>query len=101
MDVQGFLHKKVLLRSEYGVEIGETAFAEQPTAASLLLDGKKFFYQAESGRLELFDSEKNLLASCGLDVPDGMEKLEFYSLLFGFVWLQTAGVPTAKEAVTG
>lgn len=98
LDVQeGFLSKKITLRNEYGVELGETTFADNPVEGQLQLNGNKYLYRAENNELKLFDSDKNLLATSETALPARMEKSEFYSLLFGFAWLTTADAVAEKE----
>ena len=42
LDVQeGFLSKKVVLRNEYGIDLGETTFSENPAEGQLQLNGQK------------------------------------------------------------
>jgi hypothetical protein len=95
LQVQGLLQKKVLLRSEYGVELGEAVFAEKLLPSSMILNGQKLFYQTKEGKLVLLDSEKNKLGECAME-QEGLNKLEFYALLFGFAWFVTADVVAEK-----
>lgn len=95
LDVQGFLQKKILLRTEYGITIGETAFADK-SSGQLLLNGRKFFYRQDKKQLLLFDSEKQLINKC--ELPENPpSKIEVYGLLFGLAWFSTADVAEEKE----
>ncbi len=96
LQVQGFLNKKVLLRSEYGVVLGETAFAEKPSAAPLLFNGQRFFYTLENEKLVLLDSEKNTVGQSDISAEATTGKYEFYALLFGLAWLLTADAAGVK-----
>lgn len=97
LDVQGFLHKKIFLRNEYGVEMGETAFTENPDSGDLLLNGQNYSYTADDRQLALFDSENNLLATSEIAREPALETLELYSLLFGLAWFITADGLTEKD----
>jgi hypothetical protein len=97
LNVQGFLKKKILLRTEYGIVIGEAPFAEKSLTGQLILNGQTFFYRLEKAQLFLLDSEKQLMARCDLLPEATVEKVEFYSLLFGFAWFLTADAVTEKK----
>jgi hypothetical protein len=97
LQAQGFLQKKILLRSEYGVVLGETIFSEKPMQAPLFFNGQKYFYQADDHQLLLFDSEKNLVNRTEFAALPSLDRLEFYSLLFGFAWFLTADAMAEKN----
>lgn len=95
--LQGLLQKKVQLHSEYGAQIGETAFADNPAAGQLLVNEQRFFYHRSNAQLFLLDSEKQLFATCELPREAAVETFVFYSLLFGLVWFLTADLQAEKE----
>lgn len=99
LNLQGFLHKKILLRTEYGVVMGETAFADKIAPGQLVLNGQKFYYRYKEGCLYLMDSEKQVIATCDLSV-EATTKLEVYSLLFGFVWFSTADADQKERTLS-
>jgi hypothetical protein len=99
LQVQGFLQKKILLRSEYGIVIGETVFADKSSQAPVLFNGQKFFYQVEDGKLTLLDSEKNFVCESELAQPAALNRFEFYSLLFGLAWFSTTDAVADKKRV--
>lgn len=90
LQVQGLLQKKVLLRSEYGIVMGETVFAEKSFPAPVIVNEQKLFYQVADEKLQLLDSGKNIIGECQLADRYGPGKPEFYGLLFGFAWFLTA-----------
>jgi hypothetical protein len=96
LQVQGFLQKKILLCSEYGVEIGEASFGGSPFSGQLTINGEKFFYEKEQEKLMLFDSEKTPVGDCEIADGTNLGKQEFYSLLFGFAWFVTADALVEK-----
>ena len=89
LQVQGFLQKKVVLCSEYGVSLGETVFTEQPSQGQLVLNEQKFFYKLKDDRLMLMDGEKNNIGESEILQKEAQRGYEFYSLLFGFAWFLT------------
>lgn len=97
LQVHGFLQKKILLRSEYGVVLGETAFSSKPSPGQLTFNGQKFFHRIEEGQLVLLDNEKKPLGKSELAGGEQMNKFEFYSLLFGLAWFLTADGVAEKE----
>ena len=97
LEEQGFLQKKLVLRSEYGVEMGEVPFGGNAFFGQLTINGEKFFYQMEHEKLLLLDSEKNPLSDCEIVGEASLGKEEFYSLLFGFAWFVTADAAANAE----
>lgn len=92
LQVQGLLNKKILLRSEYGVVIGEAPFANKPSPGQLTINGQKMYHRIEDEKLVLLNSEKAVVGSSDLTPNSLTDKFEFYSLLFGFAWFLTADV---------
>ena len=95
--VQGLLQKKVLLQTEYGISLGETALADKLSAGQLTLNDQRFFYEVTTDQLFLFNTEKQLLASCGLPADLAFEKLELYGLLFGFAWFVVPALSAKRK----
>jgi hypothetical protein len=95
--LQGLLQKKALLHSEYGAAIGETTFAESPSAGQMIFNEQKIFYHVNDAQLRLFADDKQLLATCELPTETTIGKLEFYALLFGLAWFLTADAQAEKE----
>ena len=86
----GFLQKKILLRSEYGVVLGEAQWAEK--SGQLLLDNQKFFYRWNDHDLFLYDKSKTLLLQTKVDYDAvGLEKFAF---VFSMAWLYDSVVAT-------
>lgn len=95
LEVQGLLQKKLLLRTEYGIAIGEIALTDKPSG-QLTLNDHKFFYRQEKNQLQILDGEKQLISACTL--PDNFQnKIEAHALLFGFAWFVTADALVEKE----
>ena len=92
LQVQGLLNKKILLRSEYGVVIGEAPFTSKPSPGQLTMNGQKLFHRIEDQKLVLLNSEKAVVGTSDLTQNAINDKLEFYSLLFGFAWFITADI---------
>jgi hypothetical protein len=90
LQVQGFLQKKILLRSEYGVIIAETAFTDKPSSGQLTINGQKFFHRVEEEKLVLLNSENMVVGTSHMMPGAFTNRYEFYSLLFGFAWFLTS-----------
>lgn len=99
LQVQGFIQKKILLRSEYGVVIGETAFSEKPSPGQLMMNGQKLFHHIEDEKLVLRNSENVIVGTSQMTQRAAMNRFEFYSLLFGFAWFLTADSATESTSV--
>ena len=99
LEVQGFLHKKILLCSEYGVVIAETAFSEKLQPGQLTCNGQKFFYTVGNNCMQVFNSEKQLIGSSDITPTGEINRYEFYSLLFGQTWFLTADTAIENTAV--
>jgi hypothetical protein len=96
LQVQGILQKKITLCSEYGVVMAETIFADNPFSAQIFINGEKYYYELEMGKLMLLDSEKNPIGDCEIANGTNLGKYEFYSLLFGFAWFTVADAMAEK-----
>ena len=96
LEEQGFLQKKLVLRSEYGVEMGEVSFGGNAFFGQLVINGEKFFYEMNQEKLLLLDSEKHPVSNCEIIGEASLGKEEFYSLLFGFAWFVTADAMVEK-----
>jgi hypothetical protein len=94
---QGFLQKKVLLRSEYGIVLGEATPTDKSSPGQLLLNGQKFFYRTESTQLILLDNDKQLVGACELPAEAPANRLERFGLLFSFAWFLTADAAADKD----
>ena len=97
LDVQGFLNKKIILRTEYGVALGETAFNDKPSLGLVTINDRKFSYGVNENKLQLFDNEKQVISTCELSNETKTSKLEFFSLLFGLLWFSTADAVAEKQ----
>jgi hypothetical protein len=100
LQVQGFLQKKILLRSEYGVIIGETAFTDKPSSGQLTINGQKFFHRVEEEKLVLLNSENMVVGTSQIMPKAFTNRYEFYSLLFGFAWFLTADRAANENPIT-
>lgn len=97
LEEQGFLQKKIFLRNEYGIALGETVFSEQPSSGQFILNEKKFFYYTTDTQVQIFDHEKVLFAQSDIALFVHLEPVEFYGLLFAFAWFATADAKEEKE----
>lgn len=97
LQVKGFIHKKILLRSEYGVLIGEAPFTDKTSPGQLTINGQKLFYRVEDENLLLLNSQHSVVGSSRLTPNAVHNRFEFYSLLFGFAWFLTADVAADKD----
>ncbi|RYZ57344.1 MAG: hypothetical protein EOO14_11090 [Chitinophagaceae bacterium] len=92
LQVQGLLNKKILLRSEYGVVIGEAPFVSKPSPGQFTINGQKMYHRIEDEKLVLLNSQKAVVGRSDLTTNSLTDKFEFYSLLFGFAWFLTADI---------
>lgn len=87
-----FFHKKVLLRSEYGIAVGEAQFTTAGKTGALVLDDQNYFYCWEDRYLLLYNHDKSPLLQVEVERHDNMESLEPFAFVFGSVWLALCNV---------
>lgn len=98
LEETGFLHKKVLLRSEYGVVVGEAQAITAGRMAQLVLDGKKYFYCWKDGQLSLYNKNKTLLLNAAIECRHDTEKMELAAFVFLTAWMQTVTTEVRNAA---
>lgn len=82
-----FFGKKVLLRSEYGLVMGEAQATHTKKGGTLLLYGEKFFYRWTAGSLTLLDRQKKPLSETGIELRQDADTLEQMAFVFCNAWL--------------
>ena len=86
----GFFQKKVLLRSEYGVIMGETQATHTSKGGVLLFNNEKFFYRWSEGKLLLLNRNKIVVFETGIELRPDAGKLEQMAFVFCNAWLLSA-----------
>lgn len=85
-----FFGKKVLLRSEYGVVLGEAAWSGGRKRGTFWLNGGRYFYSWSHQRLSLFDKNKKPLFDATVECRKDTSRLEVFAFLFSTAWLHSA-----------
>lgn len=91
MERTGLLQQRILLRTEYSVVVGESHFRNRQSG-TLILDGEKFSFTTENGRVQLFNRSHQLVAETTIDAPELLDPYEFSALLFGLGKVNAAAV---------
>lgn len=84
---EGFLQNKVLLKTEYGVHIGENAYIKNQRKGTMHLSEKKFQYTIGQDGVQLFDRKKELLANVSFDGAANADSHEVSVIMFSLAWL--------------
>ncbi|HUC82921.1 MAG TPA: hypothetical protein VMR70_18580, partial [Flavisolibacter sp.] len=92
----GFFQKKIVLHSEYGVVIGETAASTTNGGAVLSLNDFKFIYRWQNSDLLLYDKNGMQLSQVNIDPAEPLHKLEEYALLFSHAWFVSSNLSQSK-----
>lgn len=95
------LQNKIILETEYGVQIGENYFIKHQNKGMLHLANDKFSYKIDDTGINLFDRHKNPVAHFALDKATGLDSYEISGLVFSLAWLiinEGISVTTAHKA---
>lgn len=93
----GLLQSKIILETEYGVEIGENYLIKHQNKGILHLSEDKFSYKIDDTGINLFDKRKNPVAHFALDKATALDSYETSGLLFSLAWLIVSeGISVAR-----
>lgn len=84
---EGFLQNKIRLKTEYGVEIGESTFIRSQHKGTLTISDNKFHYRTDGGGLYLSDRKKQILAAISFDGAHNVDGHELSAIVFSIAWL--------------
>jgi hypothetical protein len=87
LDVAGFFQKKVILRSEYGVALGDSPVTTNRTEGALSIIDFRAIYQWRQNALLLFDKNRNQLSTVIIEQSESLDKFEQFALLFSHAWI--------------
>jgi hypothetical protein len=79
LEEKGFLRKKVVLKTEYGVEIGECHFIRNAQNGIIYLNDRKFVFNGDNSEIRIADKQNNLV-HCKLQQE--VAALQWPALLF-------------------
>lgn len=86
-EADGLFQKKVLLRSEYGVVMGEAQATHTAKGGTLLFNNEKFFYRWNEDRLLLLNRYKKAVFETQIGLRDDVDRLEQMAFVFCNAWL--------------
>lgn len=98
LESSGRFQKKLVLRSEYGIIIGEAAVAPQDTEASLTLNDTRFYYRFSEHQFFLLDKNHEVISMADVDQPGLPHRMTMYALLFGHAWIVNAQLDQKKSS---
>lgn len=87
LQTAGFFHKKVLLRSEYGVPVGEAQLAAAGKPVTLTLNGHSYFFSWDEQNLSFFNKNKILVQQVRVECRKDIDLLERFAFVFSSVWI--------------
>ena len=90
MEQSGFLQNKIVVKSEYGVEIAENNHQRNQYKGTLHLGNQKFSYKLHTDSINLYDKHKNPVANFSLEKASLLDSYEASALLFSLAWLLNA-----------
>jgi hypothetical protein len=90
LEKSGMLQRRMVLKTEYSVEVGEAHFEKNRHAGSLILNETKHVFKVIGENLQLFNHQKQLVFEIGIKDIEDLELFEFAALLFG------TGIITSK-----
>lgn len=83
----GLLQNKTLLKTEYGVQIGENFYTKQQHKGMLYLSKQKFHYTLDNDGVKIYNKRQQLIASFKLENATALNTAEVSALLFSLAWM--------------
>jgi hypothetical protein len=96
---EGLLQNKILLKTEYGVAIGENYYIKNHRKGILHLSDKKFHYTVEQNGVQLCDKKKQPLAGIAFEGAGTIDSHEMSAVVFSMAWLLLSET-TAHKALS-
>lgn len=97
LEEYGIVPKKLQLKTEYGMVIGETALPNKITGGVFHLNERRYYYRVENGRIALFDRNKKPVAECVIELFRNVDRQEHLALVFCFAWLTQFDAATKEQ----
>ena len=94
----GLLQNKILLKTEYGFEIGENYHIKHQHKGVFHLSKDKFSYSVEQNAIHISDKRKQLMGSFSFANATALDSYELATLLFSLAWMLTNGQISAATA---
>lgn len=92
----GLLQSKILLKTEYGVQIGENYYTKQQHKGVLYLSKEKFSYSIEADAINIRHKRQQMIFQ--LDNAIALNAQDVSALLFSLSWLITNAEISATAA---
>ncbi|HYE53998.1 MAG TPA: hypothetical protein VD996_04115 [Chitinophagaceae bacterium] len=86
----GFLQNRIILATEYGVEIGEN-HARNRSKGMVQLGDNKFHYTVAASHITIRDKRKQPLANLTFRNPQPADSYTVAAILFSIAWLLDSG----------
>jgi hypothetical protein len=87
IESSGLLQNKTVLKTEYGVEIGEWIALRSIKSGFVTLNAKKLNYRITGQEFRITDKSKQTVAVCDFSYLKEFEKPELAAILFSIAWL--------------
>jgi hypothetical protein len=94
----GVLQSKILLKTEYGVQIGENYYTKQQHKGVLYLSKQKFSYSIDADAINMYHKRQQLIFQ--LDKANALDAQDVSALLFSLAWMLTNAEISATAAHT-
>jgi hypothetical protein len=94
----GLLQNKILLKTEYGVQIGENYHIKHQHKGIFHLSKDKFSYWIEQNAIRIADKRRQIMASFSFENAKALDSYELSTLLFSLAWMLTNGQISAATA---
>ena len=96
LEVAGVFHKKILLRSEYGVVVGETQWTSQKEFL-LMIDAHKLYVRLEEQTMSFLDRNKSTQTSLRIEPILHLDRKELFAIVFSSAWLLYGNANSLKS----
>ena len=97
LEITGLFQKKIELRSEYGVVVGESTWPPENSDGSIHINQEKYFFKWQQKHLSFYTKDRNLIQDIHLEHEVELHKFEIFALLFCSLWLINANANAGKQ----
>jgi hypothetical protein len=97
MEVTGRFQKKIALRSEYGLLIGESPLVSDATEGNITLNDEKYYFTWKGEMLTIYSKDKIPVQTMAVESEKEPDKMEKFALIFSSLWMVHSNTASGKK----
>ncbi|HYH13595.1 MAG TPA: hypothetical protein VD794_00150 [Flavisolibacter sp.] len=87
LEYSGVLQQKIVVKSEYGITVGEIQPQRYGQNGTITVNGLKYYYTESYAAIDVLDKNKNLIVNLELKNMHKLDSFELCALLFAYAWV--------------